>query len=191
MNDGILGMDFLKTHKCDLVLLRQVIKVNGESILCFPNSRMAQPQCCRVAILEPVEIPPQTEVIVPGYTKGVINKKGTGLIEADVKFLHNKGLLVAKALVCPTTGIVPLRVANPHSSSCKLYKNTIVASYEPIEPEQLVSVNTTTQSHDTEENDFSDDFPDHLKELYVKSSEKLTSEQQSRLRRLLINYQNQ
>ena len=51
-NDGILGMDFLKTHKCDLVLTRQILKINGEEILCFANSRNAQPRCCRVAILE-------------------------------------------------------------------------------------------------------------------------------------------
>ena len=69
-------------------------------------------------------------MIVPGYTKGVINKNGTGLIEADNKFLQNKSLIVAKALVCPTTGTMPLRIANPYAQSY-MYKNTIVASYEP------------------------------------------------------------
>ena len=147
-NDGILGMDFLKAHQCDLVLTRQIMKLNGEEILCFANSRNVQPRCCRVTVLEPIEIPLESEMIVPGYTKGVIDKSGTSLMEADTKFLHTKGLLVAKALVCPTTGTVPVRIANPYAESCKLYKNTIVATYEPIEPEQLISVNTT-QSNDT------------------------------------------
>ena len=71
--------------------------------------------------------------------EGVIDKGGT-----DTKFLHTKGLLVAKALVCT----VPVRIVNPDAQSCKLYKNTIVATYEPNEPEQLISVNTT-QSIDT------------------------------------------
>ena len=62
------------------------------------------------------------------------------LIEADTKFLHTKGLLAAKALVCPTTGTVPIRIANPYAQRYKLFKDTIVASYEPVEPEQLVSV---------------------------------------------------
>ena len=62
--------------------------------------------------------------------------------------MHTKGLLVAKALVCPTTGTVPVRTANPYAQSCKLYKNTIVATYEPIEPEQHVSVNVD-QSNDS------------------------------------------
>ena len=61
-------------------------------------------------ILEPIEIPPETEMVVPGYTKGFIDKRGTGLIEADTKFMHTKGLLVAKALVCPTTGTGTMRL---------------------------------------------------------------------------------
>ena len=190
-NDGILGMDFLTSHRCDLVLSQQMLKINGEEILCFANSRNAQSKCCRVAILEPIEIPPETEMVVPGYTKGFIDKRGTGLIEADTNFMHTKGLLVAKALVCPTTGTVPIRIANPYSQSCKLYKNTIVASYEPVEPVQLLSVNST-QSEEYVPNTCSNkDLPEHLKELYLKSSQNLTSEQQARLKQLLVNHQNQ
>ena len=53
-NDGILGMDFLKAHNCDLVLSRQIMKINGEEVLCFPNSRNPPLQCCGVAVLQPV-----------------------------------------------------------------------------------------------------------------------------------------
>ena len=42
-NDGILGMDFLTAHKCDLMLTRKLMKINGEEILCFANSRDVQP----------------------------------------------------------------------------------------------------------------------------------------------------
>ena len=104
---------FLKAYHCDLVLSRQIMKVNGEEVLCFANSRNAPAQCCRVAVLVPVEIPTESEVIMHGYTKGVIDKSGTGLIEADDKFLNERGLLVAKALVCPITGIVPVHIVNP------------------------------------------------------------------------------
>ena len=136
--------------------------------------------------MEPIEIPLESEMIVPGYT---IDKSGTGLIEADTKFLHTKRLLVAKALVCPTTGTVPVRTVNPYAQSCKLYKNTIVATYEPIVPEQLVSVNST-QSNDTLADPCNErELPEHLKEHYSKSSKLLNSEEQSRLKNLLMDYQ--
>ena len=113
------------------------------------------------------------------------------MIEADVKFLHTKGLLVAKALVCPTTGTVPVRIANPYAQSCKLYKNTIVATYEPIEPEQLVSVNVTQSNDSLADTCRETEIPGHLKELISKSSKLLNSEEQSRLKNLLIDYQKQ
>ena len=56
-NDGILGMDFLTAHKCDIMLTCKLMKINGEEILCFANSRDVLPRCCRVAVLEPVVIP--------------------------------------------------------------------------------------------------------------------------------------
>ena len=156
------------------------MKLNGEEIFCFANSRNVQPRCCRVAVLESIEISPESEMIVPGYTNGVIDKSGTGSIEADTKFLHTKGLLVAKALVCLITGRVPARIANPYAQSCKLYKNTIVA---------IVS---TTQSNDTLADPCNErELPEHLKELYSKSSKLLNSEEQSRLRNLLMDYQKQ
>ena len=190
-NGGILGMDFLKAYQCDLVLTRQIMKINGEDILCFANSRNVQPTCCRVAVLEPTEIPPESEMIVSGYTKGIIDKSGTGLIEAYPDFSNSKGLLVAKALVCPTTGTVPVRIANPFAQSYKLYKNTIVATYEPIEPELLVSVNTTQFKDSPTEACQDKELPEHMKELYSESSKLLNSEEQSQLKNLLINYQNQ
>ena len=190
-NDGILGMDFLTSHQCDLMLTRQIMKVNGEEILCFANSRNAQPRCCRVAVLEPVEIPAETEVVIPGYTWGVIDKRGTGLIEADMKFMHTRGLLVAKALVSPTTGTVPVRIANPYDQSFKLYKNTIVATYEPIEPELILSVNNVQSEQNLPATCSNTDIPEHLKELHSKSSQHLTQEQQARLKQILTKYQNQ
>ena len=106
-NDGILGMDFLTTHHCDLMLTQQCMKLNGEKIRCFPNRREAQPTCCKVAISEYVNIPPEREVIVHGFVTGTIDRKKTGVVEVDTKFLHKKGLLVAKALVCPLDGTIP------------------------------------------------------------------------------------
>ena len=36
------------------------MKINGEEILCFANSRNVQPTCYRVAVLEPTEIHPES-----------------------------------------------------------------------------------------------------------------------------------
>ena len=112
-NKGILGMDFLTIHQCDLILTHNCMKIKREKIRCFANSRNAQLTCCRVAVSENFTIPPETEMLVEGFTTNVTDRHSTGLIEVDTKFLNKKGLLVAKALVFPSNGTFPIRIANP------------------------------------------------------------------------------
>lgn len=91
-NDGILGMDFLTAHQCDLMLTQRCLRLNNEKIRCFANSQTAQPRCCRIAVSEYVEVPPCSEMVVEGFVTDVIDRKSTGLLEVDVKFLHKRGL---------------------------------------------------------------------------------------------------
>lgn len=65
-NDGILGIDFLNANRIDVLLSKNYLMLNGEKIACFTNSQDAQPSCCRIAIVENVEIPPESEMIVKG-----------------------------------------------------------------------------------------------------------------------------
>ena len=111
-NDGILGMDFLMKHRCDMFLSKNHLILNGEKIACFHNSVEAISTCCRIAILESVEVPPECEIIVRGRTMDTIDKNSTGVVEATEYFVNRSGLLIAKALVCPEFGTVPLRIMN-------------------------------------------------------------------------------
>ena len=52
---------------------------------------------------------------------------------------------MTKALVCPETGIVPILIANPYLQSCELNKHTVVATYEPLEPQEFCLSTLQTQ----------------------------------------------
>ena len=112
-------------------------------------------------------------------------------IEADDKFLNEQGLLVAIALICPTTGTVPVCIVTPYTVCYTVYKDTIIATYDPLEPELPESVNATQSNEATAENCSNREIPEHLKELFLNSSKLLNEEEQSRLENLLIDYQNQ
>ena len=129
-------------------------------------------------------------MLVEGFTINVIDRHKTGLIEMDTKFLHKKGLLVAKALVCPSDGTVPIRIANPYKQIFTLNKHTIVATYEPLEAEELLTVNATRSSDSDQIPCSTGEVPDHLKDLYSESCQNLNSEQQTKLKQLLIDSQN-
>ena len=65
-NDGILGIDFLSTHRSDVLLSKNYFLSNGEKIVCFRSCEDASAMCCRVAITERVQILPECEMIVKG-----------------------------------------------------------------------------------------------------------------------------
>ncbi|MCG7878981.1 MAG: retroviral-like aspartic protease family protein, partial [Candidatus Thiodiazotropha taylori] len=188
-NDGILGMDFLTAHQCDLMLTQKLLKIKGEKVRCFANSREAQPTCCRVAISEYVVVPPGTEMVVEGFITDVMDRRGTGLVEVDTGFLHKKGLLVAKSLVCPSYGTIPIRIANPYDEKQAINKHTVVATYEPIEPSEIQRVDATQSTEGSRDQSSSTNIPDHLCDLFARSSQNLNPEEQQHFKQLLIQYQ--
>ena len=47
-----------------------------------------------------------------GQSLDRVDSDSIGVVEATGKFVDRNGLLIAKALVCPETGTVPLRIMN-------------------------------------------------------------------------------
>ena len=74
-DDGILGMDFLTKHKCDVLLSREYLLLNRETIPCF------QVSCCRIVVSEKVIIPSESEIIVPGKVIDGIDRNSVGILE--------------------------------------------------------------------------------------------------------------
>ena len=104
-NDGILGMNFLTKHHCDMFLSKNHLLLNGEKIACFRSSVL--PTCSRTAILETVEVPPECEIIVEGRPIDRVDNSNIGILEATLNFMDRSGLLIARPLVCPEFGTVP------------------------------------------------------------------------------------
>ena len=65
-----------------------------------------------------------------------------------------------------------------------------MASYEPVDTELIISVNHTNTLETDVKSCSKTEVPEHLKDVYSKSSECLTPEQQARVKELLIKYQN-
>ena len=101
--------------------------------------------CCRIAILEGVEILPESEIVVKGRLLGLFDLNSVGTLEGTRQFVDRSGLLVARALVSPETGSVPSRIMNLNDQPFFLHKNTVTAMYEPKETERLESVNSLAQ----------------------------------------------
>lgn len=106
--------------------------------------------------------------MVEGFANGKIDKDSTGLLEIDRKFLHTKGLLVAEALACPRIVTVPIRIANLYEQSCTLNKHTAVATYEPLAPDELLTVNAMKTFSSNAHTPSHTEVPEHLENCILK-----------------------
>lgn len=179
-NDGILGVDFLNAHHCDINMSKKCIKINGQKVHCYARDKNSLSSCCRIAVTEDVTIPPEVEMIVPGKPIDMI-KETIGLVEPNNLFVEKSGLLVAKALVDLDKGRVPIRIINLSKEPCTVYRDTVAATYESVDiPDvkrvEYVSVNKVEQTTE---------LPEHMKEMFNKSTTNLTPEQIEKLKELL------
>ena len=185
-HDGILGIDFMIQNKCDLIISKSCLKVKGQEIPCYMSNGI-QPTCCRVALIDHINVPPESEIIVAGKPIDNLDRSKPGLVEPSMQFVENTGLLVAKVLVDPKSGKIPLRFINLSKEPISVYKDTVTAVLQPVEYVDTEKVNVSQM---VENNSNQAVLPEYLHPLYERSSENLDEVQRERLEKFLIKHQN-
>ncbi|MEW8548083.1 MAG: reverse transcriptase family protein [Candidatus Thiodiazotropha sp.] len=158
-----------------MFLSKNHLLLNGEKISCLRSSTDITPTCCRIAIHENVEVPPECEIIVQGRP-----------LDRVETFVDRSGLLVAKALVSPEYGTVLLRIMNLGDKPFRLYKNTVAALYEPVETGKFETVSCRSTDLTLTKESCS-----HIDELLLKSASNLNEPQKEKLKSLLYEYRDQ
>lgn len=176
-NEGILGIDFLKANKSNVMFSKGYIAIHGKKIPCFSLSDEYKNPCCSISMCEDVEIPPESEMIIHCLLLGYLDQSKIGILEPPSRFIEKSGLLVAKSLISLQKEIIPLRVINLNKEACTLYKETIAGVVEPVEELEVERVNTMYPI----EHDHTKETPDHLRELLERSCENLNDNQSKRL----------
>jgi len=131
--DGIIGMDFIKEHNCQLTLGqgRSELTLSGNVTGCKGIDQL--PKCARVVAKVTTVIPPRSESLIPAK---LIDSCGGALLaitEGQERFTKRSQLLVAKALLDLSGDVVPLRLLNPTDQPQTVYQDTIAAWCESVE----------------------------------------------------------
>jgi hypothetical protein len=79
-----------------------------------------------------VEIPPSSEMILPGKIQNGFQHMVNGFIEPLDCDVMEKGCIFAKSVVDPSCQTIPIRVINLSNQSVQLYKQTTIAQCSPI-----------------------------------------------------------
>ena len=103
-------------------------------------------------------------------------------------------LKIARSLVDPAKGVVPLRVLNLQNVPCKINKNTIAATCEPVN-ELDIQVQETSNETDcynvcvSKSKCSSPELPPHIQDLYTRNVANLHEYESVYLKNLLVQYQ--
>ena len=187
--DGILGIDFMIKNKCDVMRSRSCHKVKGEEISCYVSNGI-QLVCCRVALVENVSIPAKSEIIVAGKPLDQLDRGRLGVVEPSMNFVQTTDVLVAKVLIDPKSGNIPLRLANFSKEPFMVHKDMVTAVLQPVESVGSESDHASRMCHSSETDRALTKLPEHLVSLFEPSSENLDMSQKTRLGQFLVKHQN-
>ena len=149
-SDAILGIDFLQAQRALIDLDQGVLRLREggcDMELYRPRDLVCQPDQ-QVRTVETVEIPPRSVMEVPAFCESDV--QGVWLVE-EARDKHYQ-VVVARALVQPTSGLVPVCVLNMRDEPVTLYAGSVVASLTSIEPPpEAASVGETVVAEASDE----------------------------------------
>ena len=179
--DGILGLDFMKSHACSIDLVNCTIVLDGREVQMCMTGKIG---CYRVFLDEAVVLLPRSEILTlcPVQTQSgkLVSDLGVGIVEPIESFTKSDRALTARTLTDNATK-VPVRLMNLHNDSQNLQKGTVVAQYVPV---------TTVLDETTNSSDLGDGvIPDHLRKLYERTEQALDEGQSAALKAFLLRYQ--
>ena len=115
----------------ELVLGRDFLQEQGAIIDFKQNTFILQSGSQDVKAVCSFEIPPKSESIIFGKVKNPLNSI-IGFCQGH-RVSQKLGLCVARSIVDPGRGQIPIRLLNPSNQSISVYKNTKVGTFHPVQ----------------------------------------------------------
>ena len=129
----ILGLDFLRGHKCQLIWDEECFTVGHYRVPL--QKRPEEPVICRVRLAENIVVPPSSEVFLECQV--VSDDRGElpawGVLQNRGALANDHCVLVTNALVETRDNRVPVRLLNPSSEAITIRKGTDAAILEPVD----------------------------------------------------------
>ena len=182
--DAILGLDFLEEHKCTIAAGRKLFTLrDGEVSVPLDSSNKKHDQITTevIHLSQTVSIPALSEVEVMAHCKTSVSG-GSWLVENS---LGNKGsIVVARALITPQDGCIPVRLVNLSSRPSIFYKGSTIGRLEVIDE---VVVRTVNQQNAVRGHNVADNKKSALWDA-VSGNVELNRMEQEQLYHLLMAY---
>ena len=195
--DGILGIDFLRQNRCQVCLVRHVLKMDGEEILCWSGNE--KQNVCRVEIQYRTLVQPQTKTLVPIRITKSGQLMDTGLIEPRADLFMTKHIMAAR---CITDTKVPnqfMNIVNCGNETVELPPGFTMGYCESVDtiddnPSVTDNVQQASELHCPRTDcvmqvtQQKQEVPEHVQTLLERSSRLLSDDESHELAELLSKY---
>ena len=138
--EGILGMDFLRHHQCNINIPDNSLTLSQLGItvpLQTPTTKAYS-----VSLIDTIHIPPRCEMETMATSEAIANQHRLWLLEGQSSI---KSLVVARAIVEPTGSKFPVRLLNFSDLPCTLHGGTRIGILQQLHESQ-VHVSAVTPS---------------------------------------------
>ena len=200
---GLLGMDFLYAHDF-LMGSDGLFELDG--IIIHTEVEGITPKMCKVRLKEDVTIPAQTECVVSAVSDGT--PSSLCIVEPIAHAPISNQVVVGSSLIDATRkmSFIPVRVMNPSTEDILLRKATSIGQLSEVENVSVLAANensdedhkhrtlTVCQIHQhvtgqgTDVTEATVNIPDHVQDLYSRSTQHLTPIQGEKVKRLIIKH---
>ena len=201
---GILGLDFLRQQKCQINLESNEMVMKSRN----GSTSVREQSECNVALRDDCVVDARSEAIIPADVSSGLEVPHC-LVSGKPEFEEKYQLKVASSLGNPCEGWVPVRILNPRAEDVHLFKGTVMGcaeSVESVEPflqherETLLSNDASLATieeqspellrpNSSEAVNRPSVIPKHLVELFERSKDNLSEDEQAQLIETLIRYQ--
>ena len=182
--DGILGQDFLRQH-VDSINYKKSCLMMGQTSVPLWVGGMAN-QICRVEMQQTVKIPSHSRMAISVKIPQKQHLGQLGYVEPSLDLMSKSEVCVMGGIVDTTSDTMTLNILNYGESDVTVYKNTTLGTCEShieanTDYERIACIRETKTSSDT--------LPDHLVDLYERSTVHLNDLEKQGLKNLLCKYQ--
>ena len=180
----ILGLDFLMAHGCSVDAGVGSLRIGVEEVPLHKPLAFQVARCRQVVALEDTVISPYSEILVPAKIVGEPYGEPWGTVGPSPATTLPPGVMVGKTLVDAQRDYIPLRMVNLTNAPRQIPSGIEVATCEPVESIVYPSTDFHREPISSDEG-----LPEHLKDLYLRSANGLTDDQQHQLCNRLLEFQ--
>ena len=184
----ILGLDFLVANDCQIDMAGAFLSIGREEILLNKVTKVGEDlQCRKVVLKETISVPPRSESIIPGRVDGNFCQSWA---EIGPMKGSTANFLVARTVVDLRSSVLPVRILNPTDRHQCIKAGTCVATCDPVVSVQEVgAVESPTEPLTQEDGNVPVDVPDHLQDMFERSTTCLKAKQKQKLSCLLVEFE--